>query len=147
MAVAELNPGTVTPQHHDTVPAGFIISQELEANTLVKAGTTVSYAVSLGPEGKRFIGAVNTTFQLIAAGEEPVPAQVNVMVRLKQDNNGEAVYKTLMEARTLVADEVLPIDFPSMEGIPGVEYGEVEVVNIENGMVMQSYPVAFFEAE
>ena len=69
------------------------------------------------------------------------------MVRLKQDNNGEAVYKTLMEARTLVADEVLPIDFPSMEGIPGVEYGEVEVVNIENGMVMQSYPVAFFEAE
>ena len=147
LAAAELNPGTVTPQHHDTVPAGFIISQELEANTLVKAGTTVSYAVSLGPEGKRFIGAVNTTFQLIAVGEEPVPAQVNVMVRLKQDNNGEAVYKTLMEARTLVADEVLPIDFPSMEGIPGVEYGEVEVINIENGMVMQSYPVAFFEAE
>lgn len=147
LAAAELNPGTVTPQYDDTVPAGYIISQELEANTLVKAGTTVSYVVSLGPKEQRYTGSISTTFQLIAGSGSPAPLQANVMVRLKQDNNGEAVYTTLMDPRTITSDELLSIDYQDMEGIPGIDYGEVEVVNVEDGMVMQSYPVGFSQAE
>ena len=52
-----------------------------------------------------------------------------------------------METSTLHSGELLPIDFPSIEGISDVNYGEVEVVSVADGMVLQSYPVAFFETE
>lgn len=144
LAAAELNPGEVTSQHDPAIPAGHIISQGIDANTMVKAGSTVSYVVSLGPEGKRFTGTISTTFQLPYS---EMPMTVTIMVRLKQDNNGEVVYQTLMEARAINSGEVLPIEFSDMEGISGVEYGEVEVVNVSNGMVLQGYPVTFFETE
>ncbi len=144
LAAAELNPGQVTSQNDDTVPEGHIISQEFEADTMLKAGTSVSYVVSLGPKGKRFIGAIRSTFQLPPS---EMPIQVDVIVRLKQDYNGEATYTTLMETRTVHSGDVLSIDYPNIEGISGLSYGEVEVVSVADGMVLQSYPVAFFETE
>ena len=113
---------------------------------MVKSGTSVSYVVSLGVEGKRFTGSINTTFQLVAS-EGPGNIYVDVMVRLKQDKNGDVIYKTLMDTTTLGSDQILSIDFPEIEGLSGVEYGEVEVINVENGLVMQSYPVEFSEIE
>lgn len=144
LAAAELKPGQVTSQNDDTVPEGHIISQEFEANTMVEVDTSVSYVVSLGPKGKRFVGAISTTFQLPPS---EMPIRVDVIIRLKQDYNGEVAYTTLMETSTLHSGELLPIDFPSIEGISDVNYGEVEVVSVADGMVLQSYPVAFFETE
>lgn len=146
LAAAELNPGESSSQYDAQVPAGHIISQEAEPGTMVKSGTSVSYVVSLGAEGKRFTGSINTTFQLVAS-EGPGNIYVDVMVRLKQDKNGDVIYKTLMDTTTLGSDQILSIDFPEIEGLSGVEYGEVEVINVENGLVMQSYPVEFSEIE
>ena len=47
----------------------------------------------------------------------------------------------------MTGKDLLPISYPSIEGISGVDYGEVEVVNMQTGLVVQSYPVKFFETE
>ena len=70
-----------------------------------------------------------------------------VEVRLKQEVDGRAVYRTLMQPTELTGKDLLPISYPSIEGLSGVDYGEVEVVNMQTGLVVQSYPVKFFETE
>lgn len=145
---AELVPGDVSEEFSDTVPAGTVISQGVDANTMIKVGTAVPYVVSKGTESKRFVGAISETYQLsklIGPGAEDTSLVVEI--RLKQEVDGQPVYKTLMQPKTLTGRDLLPVNFPSIEGVSGVEYGEVEIVNVDTGLVVQSYPVKFFETE
>lgn len=148
LADAELNPGEATLEYSDEVPFGNIISQDVEANTMVKAGTVVSYVVSQGPQGKRYVGAISETYHLSdLIGPGAANSSLEVEIRLKQEVDGKAVYKTLMQPKTLTGGDLLPVDFPSIEGVSGVEYGEVEIVNVQTGLVIKSYPIKFFETE
>ncbi len=145
---AQLEIGEVTEEHSDTVEIGYVISQRIAPETMVKAGDAVGYVVSIGPEGKRYIGAISETYQLSnLIGPGAVDSSLVVEVRLKQEVDGRAVYRTLMQPTELTGKDLLPISYPSIEGISGVDYGEVEVVNMQTGLVVQSYPVKFFETE
>lgn len=148
LADAELNPGEATLQYSDEVPFGNVISQDVEANTMVKAGTAVSYVVSQGPQGKRYVGAISETYHLSdLIGPGAANSSLEVEIRLRQEVDGKSVYKTLMQPKTLTGGDLLPVDFPSIEGVSGVEYGEVEIVNVQTGFVIKSYPIKFFETE
>ena len=148
LADAQLEIGEVTEEHSDTVEIGYVISQSIAPETMVKAGDAVGYVVSIGPEGKRYIGAISETYQLSnLIGPGAVDSSLVVEVRLKQEVDGRAVYRTLMQPTELTGKDLLPISYPSIEGISGVDYGEVEVVNMQTGLVVQSYPVKFFETE
>lgn len=145
---AQLEIGEVTEEHSDTVEIGYVISQSIAPETMVKAGDAVGYVVSIGPEGKRYIGAISETYQLSnLIGPGAVDSSLVVEVRLKQEVDGRVIYRTLMQPTELTGKDLLPISYPSIEGISGVDYGEVEVVNMQTGLVVQSYPVKFFETE
>ncbi len=148
LEAADLLPGEVTKESSDTVPSGTVISQGVAMDTQVRTGTQVPYVVSTGPEEKRFVAAISETYELEASiGPGAINASVVVAIRLKQEKGGETVYTTLMEPKTLSGGELLPVNFPDIEGAPNVEYGEVEVVNVQTDTVLKSYPVRFFETE
>ena len=68
-------------------------------------------------------------------------------IRLKQMVNNEPVYKELMQPKTITGQDLLPVNFPSIEGVPGVETGEVEIIDVASGAVIKSYPIKFFAME
>lgn len=148
LADAELNPGEATLEYSDEIPFGNVIRQDVEANTMVKVGTTVSYVVSQGHQGKRYVGAISETYHLSdLIGPGAAESSLEVEIRLRQEVDGKSVYKTLMQPKTLTGGDLLPVNFPSIEGVSGIEYGEVEIVNMQTGFVIKSYPIKFFETE
>lgn len=146
LAGAGLEPGDVTEEYHDTVEIGYVISQRVEANTVVKEGTPIPYAVSLGPKITRYVAAINEHYNLggsVGPGAEP--SEIRVMIRLKQIIGGEAVYRTLAEPVAYTGTEDVAISFADIEGESGVSSGEVEVVNADTGEILAIYPIQFVE--
>ena len=145
---AGLSPGEVREEFHDTVTQGHIIVQDIEPGTLVKEGTVVSYSVSKGAEMKRFVAAINETYNMgTQIGPGALTADITVSIRLRQEVNGETVYKILTEATTVPGNMLLPVSFTNIEGAPGVDSGEVEVVNVSTEEVLASYPIKFIETD
>ena len=68
-------------------------------------------------------------------------------IRLKQRVNNEDKYETLIEARTIAGSQTIPVSISRIKGYWGVDTGEVEVVDVTNNTVIQSYPVSFFPVE
>ncbi len=140
----------MSKEFSDTIPKGYVISQEIEPGTLLKEGTAIAYTVSQGPEvkEKRFVAAINETYNLGSQiGPGALSSDVTVAIRLKQEVNGTLVYRTLTEAVTVPGNMLLPVSFTNIEGAPGVDSGEVEVVNVGTGDVLVSYPIKFIETE
>lgn len=145
---AGLTPGDVTEEFNDTIPKGYVISQDTAAETLLKEGSTVSFVVSRGPELKRYVAAINESYNLGSmVGPGVLAADLTVEIRLKQIVNGETVYKTLMEPTAMTGHTLLPVSFTNIEGEPGVDSGEVEVFNVDTSTVLISYPLKFVETE
>ncbi len=147
---AGLNPGEAEEEFSDEIPEGYIISQEIEPGTLLKEGTAVPYTVSKGTEvkEKRFVAAINETYNMGAEiGPGALSSNVTVSIRLKQEVDGALVYRTLTEAVTVPGNMLLPVSFTNIEGAPGVDSGEVEVVDMGTGDVLVSYPIKFIETE
>ncbi len=141
---AGLNPGQVSQEYHDTIPQGYVISQGVEPNLLIKEGSTVSYIVSKGTEPKRYITTINENYNLgRAVGPGLLAADVTVEVRLKQTVNGETIYTTLMSPTTFAGTDIISLSFHDVEGAPGVETGEVEVFDVDSGQILASFPVKF----
>ncbi len=44
---------------------------------------------------------------------------------------------------TMSGDQILPVSFKNIEGAYGVTSGEVEIVNVDTGQVINSYSVTF----
>ena len=148
LAEAGLVPGEIREEYHETIPQGYVIVQDAEPGTVVKQGTPVSYAVSRGPEIKRYVAAINETYNMgTQIGPGALAADVNVSIRLRQEVNGETVYRTLTEPTTVPGNMLLPVSFTNIEGAPGVDSGEVEVVNGDTGEVLVSYPVKFIQTD
>jgi serine/threonine-protein kinase len=94
------------------------------------------------------VASINNTYELKnLIGPGSASASVTVMIRLRQETGGNVVYKTLMEPRTVTADAILPVRFKAIEGVYGVDTGQVEVVDVENDQVLMSYDVQFFKVQ
>ena len=69
------------------------------------------------------------------------------MLRLKQVVNGELVYTQLTEPKTYSTDTMLDIRFTKIRGADGISTGEVEIVDMTNDIVLNTYTINFFEIE
>ena len=142
--------GEVTHEYSDEYETGMISSQSEAAGTELPEGTAISFVVSDGPEpsSKRYLASISETYNLGSLiGPGAMNSSVTVMIRLEQIVNGTPVHKVLMEPRELVGQTQLPVNFPVIEGASGVETGEVQIIDVDSGAVIKSYPVTFFPME
>ena len=168
--------GTRAEQNSQSIAAGIIAGQSIAAGSSVDSGTSIDYAVSTGVAGSsesqsesseqasqttkatvapattaasyRYVASIDTNYSLQdVIGPSSGFTSVKVMIRLKQTVNGSDVYSTLMEARTVTGDTILPVRFRTIVGANGVDQGQVEIVNVDSGEVMKSYTVEFFRVE
>lgn len=149
---AGLAPGQATVEFNDTVPAGAVIRQTVAPGTQVAEGSTISYVVSQGPEAvtssKRYLASINETYNLSSLiGPGAMDSSVRIEIRLEQLVNGEAKHRILMEERVLTGQTLLPVNFQNIEGADGVESGEVQIVDVDTGTVIKTYPLTFFPME
>lgn len=150
-----LSLGNVKEEYSDTYLKGKIIEQSILKDTTVVKNTKIDFTVSLGKQvmetiakNYKYIASIDTTYNiedLIGPGSSNV--NVSIMVRLRQNINGETKYTTLMEPRTISGNTILPVRFKSIEGAYGVEQGYVEVVELGSNRVLKSYEVEFFKVE
>lgn len=145
------DPESIIMMPSDTVPAGVIMSQSIAPDTEISAGSKIGYTISSGvdqeidEEESSYIGSVKGQYSLNDHfGPGSAGSQIDVMVRLHQVVDGEDVYTTLMEPRTVTGNAILPIKFDFIEGAYGVDQGEVEVVNAETDEVLKTFEVEFF---
>ena len=167
--------GTRAEQNSQSVAAGIIAGQSIAAGSSVDSGTSIDYAVSTGiaessevesesldqaqttkasvspaptAASYRYVASIDTNYSLQdVIGPSSGCTSVKVMIRLKQTVDGSDVYSTLMEARTVTGDTILPVRFRTIVGANGVDQGQVEIVNVDSGEVMKSYTVEFFRVE
>ena len=142
--------GEVTEEFSDTIPAGTVISQVAVAGTQLAEGSPIDYTLSKGPDysSKRYVASISETYNLTnLIGPGADSSSIQVSIRLKQMVNNEPVYKELMQPKTITGQDLLPVNFPSIEGVPGVETGEVEIIDVASGAVIKSYPIKFFAME
>ena len=160
--------GKKAEQNSQSIAAGIIAGQSIAAGSSVDSGTSIDYAVSTGvaessesqsesseqaqttkatvapattAASYRYVASIDTNYSLQdVIGPSSGFTSVKVMIRLKQTVNGSDVYSTLMEARTVTGDTILPVRFRTIVGANGVDQGQVE-------MVMKSYTVEFFRVE
>lgn len=146
---AGLKPGNITAESSDTVPKGYLIRQSgIAEDGTIEAGGMVDYTVSSGPEEKkkqRYVASINEVYNmssLIGPGAESYTS--TVMVRLKQGTEADPIYKVLTEATPINGNVLLPISYTSIESMNGTDEGVLEVVDVESGAVLRTYPLTFF---
>lgn len=144
--------GEITSENSDTVPAGNVISQAIQAGEQAEIGTIVDFVVSLGPKmpETQFLGSLEASYPLqVSYGPGAVSSEIQILIRLKQTVNGEVVYTKLTEPKTYTTDTTLDIRFSRIRGADGVLTGEVEIVDLTNNVVLTTYTVNFvrFEVE
>ncbi len=155
LAAVGLQPGEVTTEPSDTVPAGVVITQSEMDGTILPKGSVVNFVVSGGQEGettddggKYYLSSIDTTCNLSNyIGPASQTSSVRVAIRLKQRVNNEDKYETLIDARTIAGSQTIPVSISRIKGYWGVDTGEVEVVDVSNNTVIQSYTVSFFPVE
>lgn len=147
LAESNLMPGEVTLAPSDTVPQGCVISQSILPDTEISKGATIAYTVSSGPDVPevKYAASIQESYSLKGLiGPGSTGTNIQLMIRLHQFVNEEDVYTTLMEPTTISGTSSLPIRYDYIEGAVGVESGEVEIVKVDDGAILKSYPVQFF---
>ncbi len=142
-----LLPGDTEAEPSDTVARGLIISQEIKTGTQVEPGTRVNYVISSGQEARhqRYVASINQVYDLSSLiGPGAGTSSVTLMIRLRQGTVHEPHYKILTQATSIKGDVLLPVSFTSIESIDGTDQGELEIVDVDSGQVVQSYPLTFF---
>lgn len=110
--------------------------------------TKATVAPTSAAANYRYVGSIDTNYSLQdVIGPSSGLTSVKVMIRLKQTVNSSDVYSTLMDARTVTGDTILPVRFRTIVGANGVDQGQVEIVNVDSGEVLKSYTVEFFRVE
>ncbi|RGY99426.1 Stk1 family PASTA domain-containing Ser/Thr kinase [Clostridium sp. AM58-1XD] len=150
LAEAGLVPGTTNVDTSNTVPKGSVMNQEAPAGTAIARGSAIGYVVSSGPTENRvrYVAAINETYDLSTlVGPGSGSVSLEVTIRLKQIVNGAPEYTPLMPATEITGSTLLPISFSNIEGAPGVQTGELEIINVDTGAVIKTYPLTFFPQE
>lgn len=153
-------PGNVTKEYSDTVPQGQVMKQSVGAAAELEKGKSVDFVISEGPKitvvestqasesPSRYLASIDNNFALAnLIGPNSGATSITVMIRLRQEVNGQTVYRTLMEPRTVRGDTILPVRFRTIEGAYGVDTGYVEILETDNGQLLQSYEVQFFKVQ
>lgn len=145
---AGLSPGNTDTAVSDTVPRGSIISQSGGSGGMIEPGGKISYVVSSGPEVKnqRYVASINDKYDASSLiGPGAGSTSVTVQIRLRQDGeDGEPVYQNLSSHLTITGDTLIPISYTSIESMNGTAEGSIEVVDVDSGAVLKSYPLTFF---
>lgn len=163
---AGLLPGETVIKPSDDMEPGYIISQSGGEDGMMEPGGKVNYVISSGPTDdaysesgddmdelvpgdeylrQRYVASINKTFDMrYLAGPGAGTYQMTIMIRLHQTSGGEDIYRTLMAPKTIAADVILPISYTSIESANGTDQGELEVVDVNTGEVLTSYPLTFF---
>lgn len=146
---AGLQPGETSAENSDTVPKGNIIRQSGGENGQIAPGGRISYVVSSGPEEKqqqRYVASIDTVYDLSSLiGPGASSTNATVLIRLHQkEPDGSSIYRTLTEAKSITGATLIPVSYTSIESMNGSDQGEVEVVEVETGAVLKSYPLTFF---
>ncbi len=147
IAEARLLPGNTGTEYSDTVEKGHIISQSGGSNGQIEIGGTVSYVISAGPEVKhqRYVASINQTYDASSLiGPGAGTASVTIIIRLHQDGGDGEVNENLTQPMTITADTPIPISFTGIVSKNGTDQGSIEVVNVDTGDVLKSYPLTFF---
>lgn len=150
LAESGLLPGSGTTANSDTVPRGQVISQSGGTDGMIEPGGSINYVVSLGPEQRnvRYVASINTTYDMSSLFGPHYPSvTAQISIRLMQVVNGEPRYTELMPPRSMSGDTLVPVQFNSIEGAPGVESGTLEIVNVDSGEVVKTYPLTFFQMD
>lgn len=140
-------------EYSDIIDAGLVCGQSAEPGLPYQRGLPVQYTVSLGPEEtmigvSHYVASIDKQYNLsMDLGPGSSTTSVLIVIRLRQEVNGRTVVKNLVEPRSVVGDSVIPISFSRIEGADGVEEGVVELVDLDHGKVLASYPVSFFKTE
>lgn len=147
IAEAGLLPGSTSTAYSDTVPRGSIISQSGGSNGQIEVGGTINYVVSDGPEVKhqRYVASINQTYDASSLiGPGAGTASVTIIIRLHQEGGDGEVNENLTQPMTITADTPIPISFTGIVSKNGTDQGSIEVVNVDTGDVLKSYPLTFF---
>ncbi len=150
LAESGLIPGDTSVEASDTVPKGSIIRQSGGENGQIEVGGKISYVVSSGPEqetvsSQRFVASIDAVYDVSnLIGPGAGTTSVTLMIRLHQTTNGKPVYRELTGPKTIKGDVLIPISYTRIESINGSDEGEVEVVDVDSGNVLKSYPLTFF---
>lgn len=147
IAEAGLLPGSTSTAYSDTVPRGSIISQSGGSNGQIEVGGTINYVVSDGSEVKhqRYVASINQTYDASSLiGPGAGTASVTIIIRLHQEGGDGEVNENLTQPMTITADTPIPISFTGIVSKNGTDQGSIEVVNVDTGDVLKSYPLTFF---
>ncbi len=139
--------GQATEAASETVPIGAIISQTPIAGTMTEPGTAVSYVVSSGSAQQaayKYLASIDKSYQLQnVIGPGSPSTQLTLKIRLKQNVNGRDEYRDLLGPVTMAGDQILPVVFKNIEGAYGVTTGEIEIINVDTGEILNSYALTF----
>lgn len=143
---AGLTPENTGTEHSDTVEQGTVISQSGGTDGQIEPGGTISYIISSGPKQQRYVASINDKYDLSSLiGPGAGSANATLTIRLHQvAADGSDIYKTLTDTVTITGSVILPISYTSIESMNGTDEGEIEVVDVETGAVLKTYPLAFF---
>lgn len=146
---AGLKPGNMVVEASETVPQGHIISQSGGTEDgMIEVGGTIDYVVSSGPQEvkmQRYVASINEVYDMSSlVGPGAGSYTSTVMVRLKQGTEEDPIYKVLTQATPINGDVLLPISYTSIESMNGTDQGVLEVVDVETGAVLRTYPLTFF---
>ncbi len=144
---AGLSSGSATTEPSDTVEKGHVISQSIGSGTQIELGGKVDYVVSSGPEihNQRYVASINEVYDLSnLIGPGAGTSSVTVLIRLRQGPDENPIYKVLTQTTPVKGDVLLPVSYTSIESQDGTDEGRLEIVDVNSGDIIKTYPLTFF---
>ncbi len=122
--------GPVSSEYSETVPAGYVISQNIAAGSEVESGTAVGIVISKGPETKYIYRGSVTIYDNPFTAELP---SGTVKFVLNQDGTSKVVTEQVMTSE----------NFPLQLSADGVSESEGEIIMYVNGARFMAYNISF----
>lgn len=146
--------GAVSYKRNYILDKDLVMEQSVEPNSEVKTGTSINISLSVGPYGQEIIVAeknywyseLSTTYR-VGQNINPVNSSQNTIilqVRLVQNNGVKTMYTELMEPAEYRLGTTIPLVFDSIRGEEGIRTGKVQIVDVVNDYVLNSYDIMFY---
>lgn len=145
-----LSVGVIKEEISDEFKKNTVISQSILPGTKILSGTKINFVISKGKDedNYRYIASIDKSYNVSELiGPAGIGSSATIMIRLRQNYNGEDIYTTLMEEREIFSDIIIPIRYKSIEGIYGVNKGYVEIVETTTNQVLKTYEIEFFKVD
>ena len=107
----------------------------------------MDYVGSSGPEihNQRYVASINEVYDLSnLIGPGAGTSSVTVLIRLRQGPDENPIYKVLTQTTPVKGDVLLPVSYTSIESQDGTDEGRLEIVDVNSGDIIKTYPLTFF---